>query len=140
MKKTPVFICLLLIAALLCACAPSAQYEAYSGDYTLFAVETEGYIVEADFFDMSSVITLKANGKGYMTVNDEGGDIEEFSIDGDKITMKSGLSDLEGTISDGIMILDFGDDIVCYYALEGADVSGIEVLSFDDLLDIMSEE
>lgn len=116
-----------------CGSSPAApKEEDFLGTYTAFAAEFNGMAVDISELDMESVLTLEADGKGYMTINDEGGDVTDWSVDGEKFSVTSGVSTIEGTIKDGIIKLDF-DTVMCYYAKEGADTSSIELHSGDEL-------
>ncbi|MBR5969390.1 MAG: sel1 repeat family protein [Lachnospiraceae bacterium] len=110
-----------------------------AGEYTLFAMQVYGINVESKALEMESVLTLNEGGKGYMTINEDGGDVEKWEAKDGSIHIKSGVSLMEGTIEDGIITLDMGDGVIAFYAKEGADTSGIEVLSGEEYQAVMGE-
>ena len=116
--------CLLLTA--LCACGGST-------DYTLFAYDYDGSVIAAGD-NMTSVLTLKNNGTGEMSINGERGRISSWSVEDGVFTVRSGSDTLYGTMQDGIIALDPGDGNRMYYAAEGADTSSLQVMSLEDYM------
>lgn len=134
MKRILAFICAAAMAISLCACGGSTPAaDPNLGEYTAFAIEIEGYLIDINDFDMTSVLTLEADGKGYLTISDEGGDVTDWSVDGENISVTSGVSTMTGTAKDGIIILDY-DTGLMYYAKEGADISKFEVQTFEEIM------
>ena len=121
---------LFVLLCLLCACKGENALSEYAGSYTLFAYDYEGYALESG--DMTSEISLKQNGRGKMTMNGETGSFDEWTIDGESISLRSGEDEIVGTIRDGVLTLDFGDGTILYYARQGADTSGVAVLSAEE--------
>lgn len=123
----------LLALMLLCLAACSG-----GGDtYTLFAYDLDGYIQEAT--GISSVMTLKSDGAGRLTINDETGSMK-WTDDGGVFTLTAGDETMTGTIADGIIALYVDEDAVWYYAAEGADTSSVPVLSQKDYLEILMDQ
>lgn len=151
MKKTllPLLLALLL---LLSACgaqsAPAAKNESAApdplaeaaGEYTLFGVSCEGSLVEAEALDFRSVLTLDADGTGYLTINDEGGAVESWTLDGDRTVIHYGVSTIGGTIAAGVAVLDFGDDNILYYARGDADISGYRLLNSEEFVELLLKD
>ena len=117
------FLLACLLLSTLCACGSGT-------DYTLFAYDYDGFVIASE--DMTSELTLNENGTGQMTINGNRGRISSWSEEGGQITIQSGSDTLSGTIRDGIIALDPGDGNRMYYAAEGADISSVPVMSFED--------
>ena len=116
--------------------APTA--ETYEGEYTMFAVSSEGYTVQSDGMDMTSVMTLKEDGTGVMTMDDETIGIAEWKVDDDgtlTVTVDDGSS-TSGLIHDGIAELDIWGNggYILLYDKEGADISAYEVLTMEEFM------
>ena len=111
-----------------------------SGEYSLFAVDYDGLVFEASALGMTSVLTLKEDGTGILSMYDEEGDISSWNLDGDSIMVTSTLSGMagsySGTLSDGILMLDNDGDLF-YYAAPGADTSCVNAMSVEDLSQFM---
>lgn len=106
------------------------------GEYTLFAIQYEGYLIHAAEMEASSVLALAADSTGNMTMNDDSMPITSWTIDGSKctITMED-ESSADATVEDGILIMDlYGDEsMVLYYAQEGADISMFSPMTADEV-------
>ena len=126
---------LFVLLCFLCACKGENALSEYAGSYTLFAYDFEGYVLESA--DMESVLSLNKNGGGKMTIGGKSGSISEWSMDGESISIRSGEDVISGTLKDGVLTLDFGDGSSFYYAQQGADISGIPVISMEEYLDDM---
>ncbi len=108
------------------------------GEYTLFAMESEGYLVNSDEMEMYSVLTLDEDGSGYMTMDDDGIDVTGWSAEDGKITVETSDGGVaEGEIANGVIVLDIlgTGDYLLYFAREGADTSGYEAMGVDELLE-----
>ena len=114
------------------------EQNAVYGEYTLFAVTAFGATVEPEALELSSVLTLEADGTGYMTINDDGGDVEKWEENDGKIIVESGLSTMEGTVENGIITLDMDNDTYMHFAKEGADTSHLEVMTAEGLQDALT--
>ena len=106
------------------------------GEYKIFAVEYEGYLIHAAEMEVESVITLGADSKGKMTMGEDSMAIASWTLDGSKctITMED-ESSADATVEDGILILDlYGDEsMVLYYAQEEADISMFTPMTADEV-------
>ena len=106
------------------------------GEYKIFAVEYEGYLIHAAEMELESVLTLGADSKGKMTMGEESMAIASWTLDGSKctITMED-ESSADATVEDGILILDlYGDEsMVLYYAQEEADISMFSPMTADEV-------
>jgi len=132
------------VTALLFLCAscvrsgtnsPSGDQTRHAGTYTLFALDYFGDMVAADTFDMEAELVLGEDGKGSMTVNGETADFSGWSANGNAISIVSGRDTLTAEVNGGILILDLEDGIMCYYASEGADTSGISYMTRDEYIE-----
>ena len=132
--KTRILV-LLLTLALCLGCAQAETLPA-AGEYTLFAVETEGFLVQSDTMELTSVLRLDAGGTGYMTFNDDGIDITQWSAEGAALTITSADGGSAGaSLDQGVLALDlYGNGMmVLYYALPQADLSAYHPLSLEEL-------
>lgn len=131
-RLAAILISMLLLVQPVMASAPAAEgaEKAGQGIYGLFAVTFEGYVVEAT--DITSVLGLFEDGSGFFTVNNDGRAVDEWSVDGDQITVKTDEETLSGTLTDGIIALNYKDGGTFYYAAEGADTSGIPVMTKEE--------
>ena len=133
MKKTVWSLLLILALCLGCAQAEALPPE---GEYTVFAVEVEGYLVQSDTMGLASVLRLDAGGTGYMTFNKDGMDITQWSAEGAalSITMADGGS-AGATLDQGVLALDlYGDgSMVFYFALPQADLSAYHPMTLAEV-------
>lgn len=120
----------------LCACGARSELAPYAGEYTLFAYDIDGYVREAA--EMSSVLTLKKNGTGRMTINGDTASITSWEVDGNALALTSGADTLTGTVEDGIIVLDLGEGI-WFYAADGADTSGVAVMSREEYFSALAD-
>ena len=113
--------------------AQPEKEETPAGKYSLFAIELEECMIGNEELEMTSDITLDEDGTGYMTINDDGGDIESWAVTGESITIHSGASIIDGKLKDGIMALEmeYGTE---YYAKEGVDISGYQLMTMDEFI------
>lgn len=115
--------------------APQMEF-ATEGTYTLFAVLNEGFTVESSELQMESDILLEEGGTGSMFFDGDSMDISQWVLDGDTIslTMSDG-GQADAKLHDGILDLDlYGDgSMVLYYAQDGADISGYEYTTLEEV-------
>ena len=106
------------------------------GEYKIFAVQYEGYLIHAAEMEVESVLTLGADSKGKLTMGEDSMAIASWTLDGSKctITMED-ESSYDATVEDGILILDlYGDEsMVLYYAQEEADISMFSPMTADEV-------
>ena len=115
--------------------APQMEF-ATEGTYTLFAVLNEGFTVESGELQMESDILLEEGGTGSMSFDGDSMDISQWVLDGDTVslTMSDG-GQADAKLHDGILDLDlYGDgSMVLYYAQDGADISGYEYTTLEEV-------
>ena len=114
-------LCACVMVAVLCACG--------SVTYTLIAYDYDGFVIASD--SMTSVLTLRDGGSGTMEVNGSSGRITWTEEDGN-LVIHAGSESLSGTLRDGIATVDFSDGSRMYYAVDGADTSSLNVMTFED--------
>ena len=123
--------------------APEKAALPMEGDYTLFAVQNEGYLVASETMDMSSVITLKEGGTGSMTMDEDAMDITSWKEENGtvQIVMADG-GEAPAKVTDGILELDiYGTgDMLLYFAQAEADTSGFQLMTLDEVLEKMAAE
>ncbi len=106
------------------------------GEYKIFAVQYEGYLIHAAEMELESVLTLGADSKGKMTMGENSMAIASWTLDGSKctITMED-ESSADATVEDGILVLDlYGDEsMVLFYAQEEADISMFQPMTADEV-------
>lgn len=115
---------------------PVVSQPATTGEYVLFGVTNEGYLVKSDELEMESKIILKPDNTGTMTLNEEEGEITNWQIGEDTITITmydGGVA--SGVIHKGIIDLDlYGDaSMILHYAQRDADISQYEFMSLEDV-------
>lgn len=154
MKKAFRFSVLLLCLCLLpvlCACgaessaAPAAPetpspLAQHAGEYTLFAISYGEWLVAPEALDFSSSLTLREDGTGLLSINEQSGPVQQWMLDGEQVVIESGVSTIEGTLKDGVAILDFDNDNLLYYALPGAELSAYSPLSLDELVALLAKD
>ena len=110
------------------------------GSYTLFAISADGFLVEANELEQGgSVLTLDEDGSGSVFIEDaDMSQTYEFSswTAGNNqltITFDSG-SVVTGALYNGVIELDLSGtgESLLYYAMDGADISGYEVLTLEE--------
>ena len=139
MKKTVKLLALILaLTAIisLCACASaSPEAQAAAGTYTFYAVLLDDYYVDLEDFD-GRTTTLDANGGGSLDWGDDNqGEITNWTIDGENVSIKAGVSDIKATIKDGILTIDFSSESIpmsVIFVKDGADTSSMPVISSDE--------
>ena len=113
------------------------------GEYTLFAVKTQGYTTDAAELGMVSTMRLDADGSGRMTLDEEGENISSWTKEGTAlmIVMADGGS-APASVENGILALDLYADgsMILYYAQEGADTSSLQVMSMDEIRAALESE
>lgn len=111
------------------------------GEYTMFAILREGYLVDSADLDMVSTLILDEGGTGFMSFNEDSMDVSSWVLDGEdlSITVSDGGS-AGGTLRDGVLILDIegNGESLLYYAQEGVDLSSFAVMSLDEVLAAMA--
>jgi len=106
------------------------------GEYKIFAVQYEGYLIHAAEMEVDSVLTLGADSKGTMTMGEDSMGIASWTLDGSKCTITmDDESAADATVEDGVLILDlYGDEsMVLYYAQEEADISMFSPMTADEV-------
>ena len=112
------------------------------GEYKMFGVLYEGYTVNPEGMEMTSVLKLEKDGTGSMSM-----DAEEMSVskwedaDGTVTISMEDESSAEAKFHDGILDMDiFGTGaMVLFYAKEEADISGYELLTLEQVQEKMAE-
>lgn len=107
------------------------------GEYTLFAVQNDGYTVDSNEMEIYSTLTLNEGGTGSMTMDEDAMDIESWSAEDGMLTVVlTDGSSAQAVIGNGILELDIPGtgDMLLYYAQDGADISGYELMSVDEIL------
>ncbi|HNZ62973.1 MAG TPA: hypothetical protein PKH23_01385 [Bacillota bacterium] len=121
MKKILLIIMAVLLIAGLAACGPSKEEKALLGKYILtdhmYRDASRGELQEA-------YIELKAGGKGSSNRDNLDLDIE-WTLEGEKLTLKEkflGIElDFEGSLKDGVLMLEDPGFSVRVYTKEGQD-------------------
>ena len=127
---------LLVLLLMLCLCVCAVHAEG-GKEYTLFAVEAQGYTVVPEALGITSVLTLPGEGQGRMTFNEDSIAITRWTLEGETffLEMADG-SAAGGVFRDGVIQLDlYGNGaIVLDYAAPGADTSAYSVLSVEEFI------
>ena len=139
MKKAVNPIALMLAVTVLislCACASSnPEAEAAAGTYNFYAVILDGYYVNVPEFEGRTTV-LKADGGGSLDWGDDNqGPISEWTIDGEKVVIKAGVSVMNAALKDGILIVELDNDTMpmsLVFTKDGADTSSIPRISTEE--------
>lgn len=140
MKKRSILLAVCLCLGLLLAgCGGStagetADVEACAGTYTSIGLYLDGqYLTEESFSGM--VTTLDADGTGSLDWGEDNqGPISEWTAEDGKLLIKAGVSEMEGTVADGVMVLDLGDGIMLAFVGEGIDVASLNPIPLDEYM------
>ena len=152
-KPVALILSVLFIAAM-CACASGGSSETTvdtsdekqidtpaAGVYSAFGMSFEEYpdyvIDSAEYLD--TVITLNEDGTGIYTTEGESIDIDSWTANDGKITVKTLGEDASGTVKNGILILNYYDCSI-YFAKDGADKSSVKLITADEFEEKLQEE
>ena len=106
----------------------SVEYLQYATGYTGDVQPVKDHYIAGDDYDYK--VTLTADGTGYLFLGaDNQGPIDSWSMEGNLLNLKAGVSIFDGTIIDGIMTLDFDDGLYLVFATAAADTSEIKAAS-----------
>lgn len=120
----------------LCACGGTVEEtaEAVLGTYTGFGLYLDQRYVLEDTLSTYTV-TLDEGGTGYLDWGEDNqGPISSWSLTEDEIVIEAGVSTIQGTVSDGIMVLDLEDGIVMCFARSEDDMAKLDVITMEDYL------
>lgn len=161
MKSTKLLSLLLALclALSLAACAGSnqpsesgADLSSYADTYTFLCAIMEGGagLPEGVSVDPASLepqfvapeqmtgwtVTLQEDGAGslYWGENNQG-PISKWSVQGDVISLSAGVSNMTGTLRDGLLTLDMGEGLTVLFAGPKADTSTIHPLTTEEYID-----
>ena len=121
---------------------PGAEYPA-EGEYRLFALEREGYLVDSTDLEMASILNLSEGGTGFMTYDEDRAEITSWVLNGEDLTITLDDGGSAGaTLRNGVLILDVvgNGESLLYYAQEGVDLSSFPVLSLEEFLAAIASE
>ena len=116
-----------------------------TGVYTAFAMESQGYQVTLEGTDVESVLTLEEGGTGNMTFSGDAMNISSWTYEDGilSITMDDGSS-AQGSLHGGIASINLGSDgsgsYLLHLAKEGADLTGFDLLTPEELQQKLAEE
>ena len=117
------------------------ENQKFEGRYDILGLYLDDNYVKDEMF-AGWYLELDEDGEGYMYFGENNqGDISEWSMNGDNLILKAGVSVFEGksTIKDGVLLLDFDNDMVVAFASESADRSKIKILSADEYLKLIGK-
>ena len=124
---------------LLCGCSKtdtsSKEAEAAAGKYTFYAVRMGGSYISVDEMEGQSV-TLNADGTGELDWGENNrGPISEWTINGENLVIKAGVSVMEAVLNDGVLMIDISSDEYSWYTCyvnDKADTSDMKRISADE--------
>ena len=109
------------------------------GTYNALGLKMDDAIVETDSLK-GNYLEFREDGTGYLYFGDDNqGDISSWSNDG-SFSMKAGVSEFTGTMKNGILELNLGDDYVITFAKDDADTSALKVMTLDEYKAAMTKE
>lgn len=111
MKKSNVTKVLLLLMSVvmivLAGCGDDGADDPNLGRYVAKSAEMSGFKVGIeDVFEGGFTIELKKKGKAHLEAGEEGGGNIKWTLDGNKFHAEGGGAVLDGTLSDGVMVLE----------------------------------
>ena len=143
MKRTIAILLAVMMLAALCGCAQEVKdpRDENAGVYTFYAFGINGSYVALE--DMKGrTVTLNGDGTGALDWGeDNNGPITEWTLDGEKVVIKAGISTMDATLKDGILTVDIstnGENWEVVFVTEKADTSGYTLLSEDEMVKIYS--
>ncbi len=105
---------LVILIGMLIGGGSKGKVDVNLGRYDCVSREALGYTDDGE----GDWLELKARGK--VTVFMDGDEFDgKWELDGDRIEISQGGDDFEGTLTDGVIVLTFGD-LICTYMKEGA--------------------
>lgn len=108
--------------------------ELYADTYTCIGLYLDGQYLSNDDY-ASWTTTLDADGGGSLDWGkDNRGPISEWSVEDGKLMIKAGVSNIEGSITDGVMVLDLGDGFMLALIGQNADPDTLSIIPFEDYL------
>lgn len=146
-RKLFLIACLGSVLMMMCCCTAGATEEnsdvqknektdtsSYTDTYTCIGLYLDGhYLSDEDFFHMTT--TLNADGSGEIDWGENNfGPISEWSVEDDRLLIKAGLSEIEGRLKDGVMVLDLGDGYQLAMLGQNVDRETLGVVPMDDYL------
>ena len=112
--------------------APGNPLAPYAGEYRQYSVMLDGVHVIMDEYEAYTV-TLSEDGTGYLDWGaDNQGPISAWSIEGETLRVKAGVSEMTGSLKDGVMQLDLGDGFGICFVTPGADTSSMPRISLEE--------
>ncbi len=111
MRKSKLIKTLLVILAsmtvLLIGCGGDDADDPNLGVYKAKSAEMAGFKVGVEeVFEDGFIIELKSKGKAHLEADGEDGGTIKWTLDGDKFHAEGGGAELDGTLSDGVMVLE----------------------------------
>lgn len=145
MKRLTAILLVAVLAAALCACSatPKDPREEHAGVYTFYALGIGDYFVAADVMQ-GRTVTLNGDGTGALDWGDDNqGPITEWTLDGDKVVIKAGISTMDATLKDGILTVRIGEGGEYWlgvFVTGDADTSGYNLISQEELYKLFNAE
>ena len=133
--KLTALVLALLLAVTLCACgSDQGESSGVYGTYKLYAMDyDESHIVLADdFFEGESYVELKLGGTAKMCLEGETADVK-WKQEGAALVLTADDGDMAGTLSDGILAVDF-DGTKLYFVKEGAKADSLHAQTLEAIL------
>jgi len=111
--------------------AETTVKDSVDGTYRILGMHMDDAIVMSDSMK-GHYLELKSDGTGTLYFGeDNNGPISSWSAENGKFSMQAGVSDFSGTIQNGILDLDLGDNMVLAFAKDGADTSSLNIMSLE---------
>lgn len=112
-KKLVLVVAIALVALMVVGCAGAAKYPEMAGDWKVRTVEAMGQeltlekLEEVSGQEFSLALNMTADGKYTLDFNGmkQTGD---YTVDGEKFTIKDGDAVIEGTYKDGVVTFEAG--------------------------------
>ena len=128
-----------------------ADREKYAGTYTFLYMKISADMmiqmldydgepaqnVPAQYVQMPNMtgwtVTLEPDGTGSLFWGEDNqGPIDQWTVDGGRLTFHAGVSEAEGTVKDGVMELALEEGLNAFFALPGAESTGVTPITPED--------
>lgn len=106
----------------------------YQGRYDAVGLYLNDYYVQDEMSD-GWYLVLNDDGTGYMYFGEDNqGEISDWTMNGESLMLKAGVSVFEGksSIKNGILLLDFDNDMIIAFCTSEVDPTSLNIVSAEE--------